>query len=187
MGRTSYEAALLPPQEASELRRELGMEIAGEVCVDCVGDLIVRDTAHVATRGNFRVMMSVSHTPGASTPTRLRLVLRNRGGFALGLLQHGLNLWPSQKARTQRLILDALCQPPDDPGSLRPRRVRLCRLAPCLIHRCQCRLDLPLFCWPHSPPDCVPRSVASPAASRNWPMACSRCPSHAASKALDCR
>ena len=107
---------MLPPQEASELRRELGMEIAGEVCADCVGDLIVRDTAHLATRGNFGVLMSVFHTPGASTPARLRLVLRNWGGLALGLLQHGVNLWPGQKARTQRLILDALCQLLDDPG-----------------------------------------------------------------------
>lgn len=79
--------------------------------------------------------------PGASTPARLRLVLRNRGGLAFGLLQHGVNLWPRQKARTSRLILDALGQPRDDPRSLRPRRVHLCRLALCLIHRCQ------RLCW----------------------------------------
>src|SRR5712691_8072065 len=82
-----------------------------------------------------------------STPTLLRLILRKRGGLALDVLQHGENLWPGQKARTQRLILDALCQPSDDPRRLSKCRVRLRRLAPCLIQRPQRRLDLPLFCW----------------------------------------
>jgi len=38
----------------------------------------------------------------------LGVVLRDRGGLALGVLHHWLNLWSSQKARTQCLILDAL-------------------------------------------------------------------------------
>src|SRR6266702_7218767 len=92
------------------------------------------------------LVMSLA-APGASPPVRLRLVWRNRGGLALDVLQHGENLWPGQKARTQRLILDALCQPLDDPRCLSKGGPRLCRLAPCLIQRSQRRLDLPLFCW----------------------------------------
>src|SRR5260221_13743565 len=80
---------------------------------------------------------------GASTPARLRLVFWDRGGLALGVLQHGVNLWPSQKARTQRLIRNVLRQPLDDPRRLPKRRVRLLRLASCLIHPYQRRLDLP--------------------------------------------
>src|SRR5260370_10096929 len=56
--------------------------------------------------------------PGASTPARLRLVLRDRGDLALRLLQHGVNLWPDQKPRTQRLILYTLCQLLDHPLTL---------------------------------------------------------------------
>ncbi len=85
-------------------------------------------------------------------PSLLRLVYQDRGGLALDVLQHGVNLWPSQKAQTQRLILDALCQPPDDPRRRSPRRVRLRRLVLCLLHRCQRRLDLPLF--PRQPNVC---------------------------------
>src|SRR6266849_8225049 len=83
--------------------------------------------------------------PDASPPARFRPVLRNRGDLALDVLQHGVNLWPGQKARTQRLILDALCQFLDDPRRLSKGGVRLGSLAPCLIQRSQRRLDLPLF------------------------------------------
>jgi hypothetical protein len=83
----------------------------------------------------------------AWTPSRLRLVLPDLGGLALGVLHHGVKLGPSQKARTQRLILDALCQLPDDPGCLPKRGACLPLLAPGLIQACHRRLDLPLFCW----------------------------------------
>src|SRR5256885_16878718 len=53
--------------------------------------------------------------PGASPPALLRLVFGNRGDLALDVLQHGVNLWPGQKARTPRLIRDALCQFLDEP------------------------------------------------------------------------
>src|SRR5438309_1894666 len=62
-----------------------------------------------------------------------------------GLLQDLLDRWPSQKARTQRLILDALCQPPDDGRCLTKGRARLHRIAGCLRHPAQGRLDLPAF------------------------------------------
>jgi hypothetical protein len=71
--------------------------------------------------------------PGASTPARLRMVLRNRGGLALGLLQHGVNLWSCQESRPQRLVPDALCQPLDDRRRLSKRRVCLRKLTPGLI------------------------------------------------------
>src|SRR5260370_39015733 len=85
--------------------------------------------------------------PRESKPTWLRVVVRDRGGKALGVLQHRVNLWPSQKARLQRLILDALRQFLDDPCRLPKRGARLPLLTRCLIHASQRRLDLPLFCW----------------------------------------
>src|SRR6266566_9294281 len=78
---------------------------------------------------------------------RLRVVVGYRGGLGLGVLQHRLNLWPSQKARTQRLILDPLRQFLDDPGGRSPGGARLRRIARCLIQPPQCRQDLPLFGW----------------------------------------
>lgn len=74
--------------------------------------------------------------------TWLCVAVRERGGKALGVLQHRVNLWPSQKARTQLLIPDALSQPLDDRGGLPKRLVRLRILTPCLIHASQRRLDL---------------------------------------------
>src|SRR5437868_15489865 len=62
-----------------------------------------------------------------------------------GVLQHGVNLGPSQKARTPRLILDTLGQPPDDGRCLTKGRARLHRIAGCLIYPAQRRLDLPAF------------------------------------------
>src|SRR5437588_9769356 len=62
-----------------------------------------------------------------------------------GMLQHGVNLGPSQKARTQRLILDTLGQPQDDGRCLPKCRARLHRIAGCLIHPAQRRLNLPAF------------------------------------------
>src|SRR6266487_967418 len=85
--------------------------------------------------------------PEASTPTLLRVVLRHRGGLGLGVLHHWVNLWSGKKARTQRLIPDALRQPLDDPGDRSPGGVRLSLLSPGLIHPSQCRLDLPLLAW----------------------------------------
>ncbi len=64
---------------------------------------------------------------------RLRVVVQHRGGLGLRVLQHWLNLWPSQKARTQRLIPDALRQFLDDPGGRSPGGVRLSLLSPGLI------------------------------------------------------
>src|SRR6266568_7067953 len=78
---------------------------------------------------------------------RLRVVVGHRGGLGLGVLHHWLNLWPSQKARTQRLILDPLRQFLDDPGGRSPGGVRLSLLSPGLIHASQRRLVLPLFAW----------------------------------------
>ena len=63
-----------------------------------------------------------------------------------GVLQHGVNLGPSQIARTPRLIRDTLGQPPDDRCCLSKRCVRLHSLASFLIQVSQRRLDLPLFC-----------------------------------------
>ena len=65
----------------------------------------------------------------------------------LGLLQHRLNLWPSQKVRSQRLIPDALCQPPDGPRRLTKGCLCLRRFANYLIQPSQRRLDLPTFGW----------------------------------------
>src|SRR2546421_10649078 len=76
-----------------------------------------------------------------------RLVLPDLVGETVGLLQDLLDRWPSQKARTPGLILDALCQPPDDGRGLPKGRARLHRIAGCLIHPAQGRLDLPLFSW----------------------------------------
>ena len=83
--------------------------------------------------------------PGASTPTLLLVVCRGLGGLASGVLQHRLNLWPSQKARSQYLILDALRQPLDDRRRLPKRDVCLLLLSNCLIQPAQRRLDLPAF------------------------------------------
>src|SRR2546422_1343225 len=83
--------------------------------------------------------------PDASRPALLRLVLRDLVGETLGLLQDLSDRWPSQKACTQCLILDALCQPLDDPRCLPKGRARLRRIARCLIHPTQRRLDLPAF------------------------------------------
>ena len=68
-------------------------------------------------------------------------------GKTLGLLQQRLNLRPSQKARTPRLIPNALCQPLDDPRRLSKRGARSRLLATCLIQASQLRLDLPTFSW----------------------------------------
>ena len=81
-----------------------------------------------------------------STPARLHVVVRDRVGEALSVLHHWVNLWPGQKARTSRLIPDALGQPLDDPEGLPKRHACLRRLASCLIQVSQRRLDLPLFC-----------------------------------------
>src|SRR6266568_3370043 len=78
---------------------------------------------------------------------RLCVVVEHRGDLGLGVLHHWLNLWPSQKARTQRLILDTLRQFLDDPGGRSPGGVRLSLLSPGLIHASQRRLDRPLFAW----------------------------------------
>src|SRR5258708_4937258 len=75
----------------------------------------------------------------------LRVVRRDGVGEVSGLLQHLLDLRPGQKASLQRLISDALRQPPDDPHRLIKSGTRLRRLIPCLIQRSQRRLDLPLF------------------------------------------
>src|SRR6266550_4371662 len=83
--------------------------------------------------------------PDASMSARLHLVLRTLRRLALGLLQDLLDWWSSQKARTQRLILDALGQPLDDCRCLLKGRARLHRIAGCLIHPAQRRLDLPAF------------------------------------------
>src|SRR2546421_1287722 len=77
----------------------------------------------------------------------LLVVVRALRRLALDMLQHGLNLRPRQKARTQGLILDALCQPSDDGRCLPKGRARLHRQAFRLIHPAQRRLDLPLLCW----------------------------------------
>jgi len=78
---------------------------------------------------------------------RLRVVVGYRGGLGLGVLQHRLNLWPSQKACPQRLILDPLRQFLDDPGGRSPGGARLRRIARCLKQRRQRCLDLPVFRW----------------------------------------
>src|SRR5260221_12985797 len=67
------------------------------------------------------------------------------GDLALGFLYHLLNLWPRQKARTPRLIPDALHQPLDDRRRLPKRGTCLLLLSNCLIQACQRRLDLPAF------------------------------------------
>jgi len=85
--------------------------------------------------------------PGSSTLLLLRVVLRDRGDLALGLLHHLVNLGPSQKARTQCLILDALCQPLDNPRCFTKGSARLRRIARCLILPPQRRLDLPALSW----------------------------------------
>ena len=71
--------------------------------------------------------------------------MRDLVGETVGLLHYLLDRWPSEKARTPCLILDALCQPPDDPRFLTKGRARLRRIARCLIQPPQRRLDLPAF------------------------------------------
>src|SRR5260370_781878 len=63
--------------------------------------------------------------PDASMPALLLVVFCDLGGLASGVLQHWLNLRPSQKARTQRLIPDPLHQPLDDPRCLTKGGTRL--------------------------------------------------------------
>src|SRR5258708_13999715 len=75
----------------------------------------------------------------------LLVVFRDRVGEVSDVLQHRLNLWPSQEARTQHLIPDALRQPLDDRRCLPKCGARLRRLIPALIQARQRRLDLPLF------------------------------------------
>ena len=75
------------------------------------------------------------------------MVFRGLFGEALGLLHHLVNLGPSQEARTQRLILDAFCQPLDDRRRLAKRGVCLPLRSPGLIQVSQRRLNLPLFSW----------------------------------------
>src|SRR5690242_19521312 len=77
--------------------------------------------------------------------SRLHVVLQDRAGEALGVLEHLLNLRRSQKVRTSRPIPHALRQPLDETRCLSKGGVRLLRLAPRLIQRTQRRLDLPLF------------------------------------------
>src|SRR5260370_27661586 len=67
--------------------------------------------------------------PGASTPALLLVVLRDLGGLALDVLQHRLNLWPSQKACPQRLIPHPLRQSLADPPRLTTAYPRLPQLA----------------------------------------------------------
>jgi len=107
-----------------------------------------RDTLMVWKLGNYpKINSLISKFTDTSTLYRLCVVFRDLVDVVTSLLQHRLNLWPSQKARTQRLIPDALRQPLDDPRRLPKRCVRLLLLALCLIHPCQRRLDLPLFAW----------------------------------------
>src|SRR5258708_3169409 len=85
-----------------------------------------------------------------NTPTNKRgllVVFRHRVGEVSGVLHHWLNLWPYQKARTQRLTPDALRQPLDDRCRLPKRGARLPLLSPGLIQASQRRLNLPLFSW----------------------------------------
>src|SRR5260370_259552 len=73
---------------------------------------------------------------------------RNLGrmrGRTLGVLHYLVNLGPRQKARTPRLIPDALRQPLDDRRRLPKRGTRLRLLPNCLMQACQRRLDLPAF------------------------------------------
>ena len=65
----------------------------------------------------------------------------------MGQLHHLLDLWPSQKARTPRLIPDALSQPLDDSRRFTKGGARLLLLSTCLIQASQRRLDLPALCW----------------------------------------
>src|SRR5258707_12736476 len=71
--------------------------------------------------------------------------LRGMGGRTLGVLHYLVNLRPRQKARTPRLIPNALRQPLDDRRRLPKRGTCLLLLSNCLIQACQRRLDLPAF------------------------------------------
>ena len=75
------------------------------------------------------------------------MVFRDLVDVATSLLHHWLNLRSSQKARTQRLIPDALRQPLDDRRRLPKGGAHLFLLSTCLIHPSQYLLNLPLFCW----------------------------------------
>src|SRR5258708_37004926 len=83
----------------------------------------------------------------SSKGARLRVVVRHRVGEVSGALQHWLNLWPSQEARMQHLIPDALRQPLDDRRCLPKRGARLRLLSTCLIQRSYRSLDLPASSW----------------------------------------
>ena len=71
--------------------------------------------------------------------------LRGMGGRTLGVLHYLVNLRPRQKARTPRLIPDALRQLLDDRRCLPKRSTRLLLLSNCFIQACQRRLDLRAF------------------------------------------
>ena len=98
-----------------------------------------------ATKGRSNIVLPLENSgvrvkhagSDASTPVQLDVVLRDLVGKALGVLHHGLNRWPSQEARTQRLIPDPLCQPLDDRRCFPKCCARLRRLAPCLIQPSQ--------------------------------------------------
>src|SRR5260370_3369148 len=87
------------------------------------------------------------HTNTPTNKKGLLVVFRHRVGEVSGVLQHRVNLWPSQEARTQRLIPDALRQSLDDRRRLAKRGVCLPLLSPGLIQVSQRRLNLPLFSW----------------------------------------
>src|SRR6266849_3845789 len=91
--------------------------------------------------------LEMAHSFSRAGHARLRVVFWDRVGEALGVLQHRLNLWSSQKAQTQWLILDALRQPLDNCRRLSKGYARLCRQALCLVQPTQRRLDLPTFSW----------------------------------------
>src|SRR2546428_12629983 len=99
------------------------------------------------------------YNSNAGRQVLLWVVLRGLPGLGLGVLHHWANLWPSEKVRTQRLILDPLRQFLDDPGGRSPDGARLRRIARCLIQRPQYRLDLPVFCR-QAEVCCQPRCLA---------------------------
>ena len=131
-----------PNTRTSCCQRKLGRQ----VMLVCSVDRAHSDTPYpeVRTRGKGLLLLLSAAIDGseydsnAGRQVLLWMVLRDRGGLALGVLHHWLNLWPSEKARTQRLILDPLRQFLDDPGGRSPGGVRLRRIARCLIQRPQC-------------------------------------------------
>src|SRR5437660_8765816 len=137
----------------SHLRnREVAEDLTSHIFLKAVRGQVLERSAHSSTAWLFRV----AHTTIAgywrayyrqATHSRLSVAFRDLGGLALGLLQDRLDLQPSQKVRTSRLIPDALCQPPDDRRRLAKGCLCLRRLANYLIQPSQRRLDLPTFCW----------------------------------------